>query len=175
MNNEKTPLEDHMDESKHRSAPIDEVKALAEKATQLESPTPLSAEQIFNFHWKMSTGKEADETTRRHMTWVFNAMNEHASQQTAQLRQQVEESERKRENQFKTIGDFQDVCNKHFPGGNVIIYGSDLDKRLSALKERNEKMERAINGALASVEIFDLGGTITLDDINALKQSLNKE
>ncbi len=35
---------------------------------------------IFDLHWKTATEKEADETTKKHMRWVFDAMSEVAKQ-----------------------------------------------------------------------------------------------
>lgn len=49
-----------------------------------------SAEEIFKGHWNLSTGKEADETTIRHMTWVLNAMEEYASMRLSEKDKEIE-------------------------------------------------------------------------------------
>lgn len=42
-------------------------------------PGNISAEEIFNGHYNLASGKQADETTRKHMQWVLNAMQEYAA------------------------------------------------------------------------------------------------
>jgi hypothetical protein len=40
----------------------------------------ITKEDIFNFHWNIASGKQADDVIRNHMKWVFNAMEEYKNQ-----------------------------------------------------------------------------------------------
>lgn len=64
---------------------------------KVEASKPLTAEEIFNYHWNLATGNHADDTTRRHMTWVFDAMHEFAdvrvSQQNTELKASIEDKD----------------------------------------------------------------------------------
>ena len=42
----------------------------------------LTKEEIFAKHWKSRTGKDLDETTKQHMTYCLDAMQEFKDQET---------------------------------------------------------------------------------------------
>lgn len=44
-----------------------------------------NTKDIFKKHWKLATGKDADETTLSHMKWVLDAMDENTIQELISL------------------------------------------------------------------------------------------
>lgn len=67
----------------------------------------MSKEKIFKGHYNLASGKQADEMVVRHMTWVLNAMQEYADQQTKELQERVEDMKHTLENDVIHINKLQ--------------------------------------------------------------------
>lgn len=98
----------------------------------------MSKEKIFKGHYNLASGKQADEMVVRHMTWVLNAMQEYADQQTKALTDEIDQL-----NKDYSILNDQFVKSKEW--NLEIVYSNKFkDKEIKQLQARIDELEKAL-------------------------------
>lgn len=160
MSTEKTESElrqlanDLWQSDKYRTgdAPIIFQNGVIECYRALFIPKPeRSPEEVFAKHWKLRTGKELDETTKAHMSYCFDAMNEFASQskvpQSKMPDEQIEKLAGKDLNERKNKGHYElsDLkSDDYYCDGFFNGYSKAMNKYINHPQEEVEKLKKML-------------------------------